>query len=67
MSKVVDLLGYKYAKSVMKQDEHTFDALRYLFAKQMQKKTISSSCPSQLALIKGNEAIINGKKYRLVE
>ena len=39
MSKVVDLLGYKYAKSGMKQDEHTFDALKYLFAKQMQKKT----------------------------
>lgn len=39
MSKVVDLLGYKYAKRAMKQDEHTFDALKYLFAKQMQKKT----------------------------
>jgi hypothetical protein len=39
MSKVVDLLGYKYAKSAMKQDEHTFDALKYLFAKQMQKNT----------------------------
>jgi hypothetical protein len=38
-SKVVDLLGYKYAKSGMKQDERTFDALKYLFAKQMQKKT----------------------------
>lgn len=36
-SKVVDLLGYKYAKKA--SDSHTFDALKYLFAKQRQKKT----------------------------
>jgi len=39
MSKVVDLLGYKYAKRAMKQDEHSYDALMYLFPKQIQKKT----------------------------
>ena len=38
MSKVVDLVGYRYAKRVQ-NDPHTLDALKYLFAKQMQKKT----------------------------
>lgn len=36
-SKVVDLLGYKYAKKA--SDSHARDALKYLFAKQAQKKT----------------------------
>jgi hypothetical protein len=38
MSKVIDLVGYRYAKRA-KEDSHTLDALKYLFAKQMQKKS----------------------------
>ena len=40
-SKVVDLLGYKYAKKAnrVREDSHNLDALKYLFAKQSQKKT----------------------------
>ena len=38
-SKVVDLLGYKYAKANrVREDSHNLDALKYLFAKQSQKK-----------------------------
>ena len=36
-SKVVDLLAYKYGKKA--SDSHVRDALKYLFAKQRQKKT----------------------------
>ena len=36
-SKVVDLLGYKYAKKA--NDSHARDALKYLFAKKAQKKS----------------------------
>jgi hypothetical protein len=35
-SKVVDLLGYKYAKKA--SDSHALDALKYLFTKPPQKK-----------------------------
>lgn len=36
-SKVVDLLDYKYAKK--ENRSHSYDALKYLFPKQAQKKT----------------------------
>lgn len=40
-SKVIDLLGYKYAKKAnrVREDSHVVDALRYLLTKQSQKRT----------------------------